>query len=120
MSDYMFKVGGKPFRCSCGANVFRNGEEPGLWICKGCETVYADETYKPKEKKPFMLKDNPELKQAYLDTIKDLYKFDSYTSDCKDMKCPKLCDNGKDCIIYRAAGAIKELIGIIEEKEKGK
>ena len=45
MNDSMLKVGGKPFYCSCGANVFHKGNKPGLWVCNGCGTEYADETY---------------------------------------------------------------------------
>ena len=49
MNDSMLKVGGKPFYCSCGANVFHKGNKPGLWVCNGCGTEYADETYDSRE-----------------------------------------------------------------------
>lgn len=45
MENSMLKVGGQHFRCACGANVFHKGVKPGLWICNGCGTEYADETY---------------------------------------------------------------------------
>lgn len=49
MNDSMLKVGGKPFYCSCGANVFHKGNKLGLWVCNGCGTEYADETYDSRE-----------------------------------------------------------------------
>ena len=44
----ILNVGGKSFRCSCGCNVFHEGDEKGLWVCNACKTEYADETYQYK------------------------------------------------------------------------
>lgn len=33
----MINVGGKPYRCECGANVFSNSKKnPNLYRCNGC------------------------------------------------------------------------------------
>jgi hypothetical protein len=40
----ILSVGGKPFRCSCGANVFtKNTVRPELYRCNGCEEEYTSE-----------------------------------------------------------------------------
>jgi hypothetical protein len=36
----MPKIGGAPFRCECGANVFSHDEELDQFKCNGCGTVY--------------------------------------------------------------------------------
>lgn len=40
----MLKVGGKPFRCECGANVFHHPpEKPKAFECNGCGTWWVGE-----------------------------------------------------------------------------
>lgn len=40
----MLKVGGKPFRCTCGANVFTLiAAYPDRYSCNGCGTDYIGE-----------------------------------------------------------------------------
>ena len=40
----MLKIGGKPWRCPCGANVLtRNSDE--TYTCNGCQRTYAGEGY---------------------------------------------------------------------------
>lgn len=39
-SDTLLKSEGKTFRCSCGANVFSKTNEPGYYLCNGCDTGY--------------------------------------------------------------------------------
>ena len=40
--DFMPCVGGKPFRCSCGCNVFKRATNAGLkYRCNSCRAVYA-------------------------------------------------------------------------------
>ena len=54
--NHMLEVGGKSFRCSCGANVFHKGPKKGLWICNGCHQEYADETYEESEQEDRIIK----------------------------------------------------------------
>jgi len=39
----MLRVGGKPFRCTCGANVFTKKSVSGktVFVCNGCQEWYA-------------------------------------------------------------------------------
>lgn len=39
----MLRVGGKPFRCNCGANVFTKKSVSGktVFVCNGCQEWYA-------------------------------------------------------------------------------
>lgn len=48
VENFMPKVNGKFFRCSCGCNVFHKPDEtrPYLFECNSCETWYSGE---PKE-----------------------------------------------------------------------
>jgi hypothetical protein len=48
INNILLKVAGKPFRCSCGCNVFHHpkpdeGEEvdDDIYICNACETEYS-------------------------------------------------------------------------------
>lgn len=44
VGDIMLKVGGKPFRCHCGANVFHHPEDrPDVYECNGCEEWYVSD-----------------------------------------------------------------------------
>ncbi|HHX6500967.1 TPA: hypothetical protein ACVGJ1_002840 [Pseudomonas aeruginosa] len=45
LENFMVKVGGKPFRCSCGCNVFHkpNRDEPEHYKCNSCGTEYASD-----------------------------------------------------------------------------
>ena len=45
MTDHMFTVNGKRFRCQCGGNVFHAEGQQGLWGCNSCAAIYHDETY---------------------------------------------------------------------------
>lgn len=36
----MPRVGGKPFRCGCGANVFTHDSATDHFTCNGCGTAY--------------------------------------------------------------------------------
>jgi hypothetical protein len=38
--DVMPHVGGKPFRCSCGANVFKHDKKKDQFKCNGCGETY--------------------------------------------------------------------------------
>jgi hypothetical protein len=39
--NIMLKVGGKPFRCHCGCNVFHRPEDRlDAYECNACETLY--------------------------------------------------------------------------------
>ena len=49
--DTFLKVEGKPFRCPCGANVFRpDAEYRGVYGCNGCGREYADQDAPDYEK----------------------------------------------------------------------
>ncbi|SOY65634.1 conserved hypothetical protein [Cupriavidus phytorum] len=39
--NIMLRVGGKPFRCHCGCNVFHHPEDmPRAYECNACEALY--------------------------------------------------------------------------------
>ena len=41
--NFMPTVGGKPFRCSCGCNVFHKANyDRHIYICNACEVAYTD------------------------------------------------------------------------------
>lgn len=40
-ANYTPRVDGKPFRCSCGCNVFRKPTgKPDIYVCNACSTHY--------------------------------------------------------------------------------
>lgn len=42
--DVMVKVDGKPFRCTCGGNVFRHPKgRTDIFICNSCGEAYLGE-----------------------------------------------------------------------------
>ena len=41
--NILLKVDGKPFRCSCGCNVFHHEDDDSIFICNLCETNYISE-----------------------------------------------------------------------------
>lgn len=44
--DIILKVGGKPFRCECGCNVFRKPHpitDPRQYKCNSCNALYRSE-----------------------------------------------------------------------------
>ena len=39
--DLMLRLDGKPFRCECGCNVFKQiGRDSGHYRCNACGTIY--------------------------------------------------------------------------------
>jgi hypothetical protein len=42
LQQFMPKVGGRPFRCRCGVNVFHKPDrtQPRIFRCNGCGTDY--------------------------------------------------------------------------------
>ena len=85
MNDSMLKVGGKPFYCSCGANVFHKGNKPGLWVCNGCGTEYADETYDSRETNADRIRDMSDEELA------------EFLKRVHDNPCDACCGNGGQC-----------------------
>ena len=43
LHNFTVKVGGKPFRCSCGCNVFHKPDETRqhIYQCNACESWYS-------------------------------------------------------------------------------
>ena len=44
MMSVMLKIGGKPWRCPCGANVLTHNSDE-TYTCNGCQRTYAGEGY---------------------------------------------------------------------------
>lgn len=45
-NSFLLKNEGRPFRCSCGANVFHkdwDNDEGEIYVCNGCEAAYKGE-----------------------------------------------------------------------------
>ena len=45
--NILLKIGGKPFRCDCGGNVFHHKDDDEIFICNSCKSEYdtSDRVY---------------------------------------------------------------------------
>jgi hypothetical protein len=48
--NILLKVGGNPFRCDCGCNVFHHKDNWDIYICNACNAEYETAECSTKEK----------------------------------------------------------------------